>query len=150
MITTFYSFKGGVGRSFALLETAAQLARRGRSVLVWDLDLEAPGLQRVPALRRLEHSVKGGTLDLLGHFQQADYDIAPAITALPGLIVDLEHEAVLSAGGKLSFLLPSVLDADYAARFAGIDWKRLFAPEAGPGSAFFSALAQQLTGALGY
>lgn len=41
----FYSFKGGVGRSMALINTAAILAgRRGFRVLVLDLDLEAPGL----------------------------------------------------------------------------------------------------------
>ncbi|MDP2064439.1 MAG: hypothetical protein Q8K38_00505 [Burkholderiaceae bacterium] len=40
----FASLKGGVGRSTALSVTAADLARRGRNVLVIDLDLEAPGL----------------------------------------------------------------------------------------------------------
>jgi len=40
----FSSLKGGVGRSTALSVLAAELADRGRSVLVLDLDLEAPGL----------------------------------------------------------------------------------------------------------
>lgn len=40
----FATLKGGVGRSTALSVTAADLARRGRNVLVIDLDLEAPGL----------------------------------------------------------------------------------------------------------
>lgn len=40
----FASLKGGVGRSTALAIAAADLARRGRNVLVVDLDLEAPGL----------------------------------------------------------------------------------------------------------
>lgn len=40
----FASLKGGVGRSTALTVMAADLARRGRNVLVVDLDLEAPGL----------------------------------------------------------------------------------------------------------
>jgi tetratricopeptide (TPR) repeat protein len=43
-IFTFYSYKGGVGRSMALLNTAYALAGRGRNVLVIDADLEAPGL----------------------------------------------------------------------------------------------------------
>ncbi len=43
-IFTFYSFKGGVGRSLALLNTAYTLASRGRHVLVVDMDLEAPGI----------------------------------------------------------------------------------------------------------
>lgn len=39
----FYSYKGGVGRSLALAHCAVELARRGRKVLIVDLDLEAPG-----------------------------------------------------------------------------------------------------------
>jgi tetratricopeptide (TPR) repeat protein len=43
-IFTFYSFKGGVGRSMAVLNLAYALAAKGRQVLVLDMDLEAPGL----------------------------------------------------------------------------------------------------------
>lgn len=43
-IITFYSFKGGVGRSFLLANVAARLAAKGRRVLCVDWDLEAPGL----------------------------------------------------------------------------------------------------------
>ncbi len=41
---TFYSYKGGVGRSMALANTAALLVQQGRRVLLIDFDLEAPGL----------------------------------------------------------------------------------------------------------
>ena len=43
-IVTFYSFKGGVGRTTALTHVAWILAKRGRKVVAVDLDLEAPGL----------------------------------------------------------------------------------------------------------
>ena len=43
-IFTFYSYKGGVGRSMAVLNTAYTLAGWGKHVLVVDLDLEAPGV----------------------------------------------------------------------------------------------------------
>lgn len=43
-IFTFYSYKGGVGRSMAVMNVAYTLAGRGRHVLVVDMDLEAPGL----------------------------------------------------------------------------------------------------------
>jgi MinD-like ATPase involved in chromosome partitioning or flagellar assembly len=43
-VFTFYSFKGGVGRSLALFNVGAVLADLGRRVLVVDADLEAPGL----------------------------------------------------------------------------------------------------------
>ncbi|MDA7520879.1 hypothetical protein N8546_01755, partial [bacterium] len=41
---TFYSYKGGVGRTLAMVNTAAYLVRTGRSVVLLDFDLEAPGL----------------------------------------------------------------------------------------------------------
>jgi cellulose biosynthesis protein BcsQ len=40
----FASLKGGVGRSTALSVLAAELAERGRALLVVDLDMEAPGI----------------------------------------------------------------------------------------------------------
>lgn len=43
-IFTFYSYKGGVGRSMACLNLAYALAGKGRHVLLVDMDLEAPGL----------------------------------------------------------------------------------------------------------
>jgi hypothetical protein len=43
-ITTFYSFKGGVGRTMALANVAFLAAANGMRVLVMDWDLEAPGL----------------------------------------------------------------------------------------------------------
>ena len=46
IVYTFYSFKGGVGRTMALANVAALLAKWGHSVLVVDWDLEAPGLER--------------------------------------------------------------------------------------------------------
>jgi MinD-like ATPase involved in chromosome partitioning or flagellar assembly len=48
---TFYSFKGGVGRTFALVNVGAYLAKRGRRVLLVDFDLEAPGLETFDRLR---------------------------------------------------------------------------------------------------
>ena len=42
-VISFFSFKGGVGRTTALASVAIQLARVGRRVCVVDLDLEAPG-----------------------------------------------------------------------------------------------------------
>ena len=45
-VITFYSFKGGVGRSMALANIAALCAQRGKTVLALDFDFEAPGLHR--------------------------------------------------------------------------------------------------------
>ncbi|WP_420129641.1 KGGVGR-motif variant AAA ATPase [Longimicrobium sp.] len=45
-IITFYSYKGGTGRSMALANVAWILASSGKRVLAIDWDLEAPGLHR--------------------------------------------------------------------------------------------------------
>ena len=45
-IVTFYSYKGGTGRSMALANVAWVLASSGKRVLAIDWDLEAPGLHR--------------------------------------------------------------------------------------------------------
>jgi len=45
MIFTFYSYKGGVGRSMALANIAEMLYERGSSVLMIDWDLDSPGLE---------------------------------------------------------------------------------------------------------
>ncbi|MFM7830997.1 MAG: hypothetical protein ACKPJD_04370, partial [Planctomycetaceae bacterium] len=45
-ILTFYSYKGGTGRSMSLANVAWILAMNGHRVLMLDWDLEAPGLHR--------------------------------------------------------------------------------------------------------
>lgn len=70
MIVTFYSYKGGVGRSMAVANVAELLRRRGLDVLMVDFDLEAPGLERYFDTPETEVSPgemqkRRGVLDLL-------------------------------------------------------------------------------------
>src|SRR4051812_14058860 len=64
-VVTFYSFKGGVGRTMTLANTAFLAACSGKRVLVMDWDLEAPGLAyyfrgvQEPALARALRSSPG-------------------------------------------------------------------------------------------
>src|SRR5436189_3418992 len=44
-ILTFYSYKGGVGRTMALTNIACILATWKKKVLIVDWDLEAPGIE---------------------------------------------------------------------------------------------------------
>jgi hypothetical protein len=73
LIVTFYSFKGGAGRSMALANVAWILASNGHRVLVVDWDLESPGLHRYfhPFLidKSLDSSI--GVLELLQEFAAA-------------------------------------------------------------------------------
>lgn len=48
---TFYSFKGGVGRTLALANVGVELAKTGRRVLIVDFDLEAPGMDTFRLLK---------------------------------------------------------------------------------------------------
>ena len=45
-IVTFYSYKGGVGRTMALANIAILLSQMNLRVLAVDWDLEAPGLEK--------------------------------------------------------------------------------------------------------
>ncbi|RKN74976.1 tyrosine-protein kinase family protein [Paenibacillus ginsengarvi] len=46
-IISFYSYKGGVGRTAALIHVAYILASRGKKVVIIDMDIEAPGMSNV-------------------------------------------------------------------------------------------------------
>jgi Mrp family chromosome partitioning ATPase len=59
-VQTFYSYKGGVGRSLLLANYAHFLSRSGQKVVVVDLDLEAPGLHFKFGVAE---AVRGGVVD---------------------------------------------------------------------------------------
>lgn len=61
-IVTFYSFKGGMGRTTALAAAMLQLAKCGKNVLAVDTDIEAPGLA---SLFFPESQIQKGTIDYL-------------------------------------------------------------------------------------
>ncbi|HMG15998.1 MAG TPA: AAA family ATPase [Saprospiraceae bacterium] len=67
-IVTFYSYKGGVGRSMALANIAFELAKRNKKVLIVDWDLEAPGLEKYFSSFSITKAT-AGLLQLLLEFQ---------------------------------------------------------------------------------
>ncbi|MBB6091188.1 hypothetical protein HNQ60_000034 [Povalibacter uvarum] len=73
MIYTFYSFKGGVGRSMALAGAAYLFAERGLRVLAIDFDLEAPGLERYYFERDAARDARTrrGVIDLILTYKRA-------------------------------------------------------------------------------
>jgi cellulose biosynthesis protein BcsQ len=111
IIATFYSLRGGVGRSTALAYTARILARRGHTVLCIDMDLEAPGLT---ALFGREADIREGQ-GVLPLLIQLDQGQVPNIQ---------EHLLRLSETDELYCIPAGKPDANYARML------NLLAPEA--------------------
>ncbi|MEM7406279.1 MAG: hypothetical protein AAF458_13355 [Pseudomonadota bacterium] len=89
MIFTFYSYKGGVGRSMAMANVAQSLYEHGLRVVCIDWDLEAPGLEAYffqDADQIEDFRSQPGLINLLSSFQRA----------LPRLGLD-EQETAVSA-----------------------------------------------------
>jgi cellulose biosynthesis protein BcsQ len=78
VICTFYSYKGGVGRSMALAKSADILARAGLRVLMIDFDLEAPGLEQYFEIDQKEMRAHAGLFDLISHYKAAMASSLPA------------------------------------------------------------------------
>lgn len=94
----FASLKGGVGRSTALAVVAAELARKGRNVLVIDLDLEAPGVGSL--LLDDERCPMFGAIDYL-----VERNLGPVDAELAR---DLVGTSALTRGRGLVHVVPAV------------------------------------------
>src|SRR6266404_1163377 len=88
-LITFYSYKGGVGRTMAVANIATLLAMWGRRVLVVDWDLEAPGIEHFffakPELARIHQ--RKGLIDLLSELSERTETNVPN-DAWSGLLVE--------------------------------------------------------------
>ncbi len=115
-VTTFYSFKGGVGRTMALVNAAVTLALSGRRVLVVDFDIEAPGLDTFDVLRPREEVP--GIIDYVTQYLESEQ--APNAADFIG-----ECPAIGEKGGGL-WIMPSGRNETYAANFNQIDWGELY------------------------
>lgn len=128
-VTTFYSFKGGVGRTTLLVNAACVLADRGERVLLWDLDLEAPGVHHFPGLGPSERLWQSGFLEWLGDTPRCP---TPEPTAAwpSEAWLNLLGDRVYAAHGEhrgTIFVLPALgTHANLGNRYAEVDWNALF------------------------
>jgi MinD-like ATPase involved in chromosome partitioning or flagellar assembly len=113
-VVTFYSFKGGVGRSFTLANVAILLARWGHRVLAIDWDLEAPGLHEY-FKPLLAEPPRTGLVDLVEDFTAGA--VGPVSSYVSHLGTDDSVVDLIAAGRK---------DNDYARRVQNIDWAALY------------------------
>ena len=112
-IVTFYSYKGGVGRTFALANTAVLLAASGYRVLVVDWDLEAPGLDKFFENFSITSAHRpGGILKIL-----ESYNLDQTLQWR-----DYIEKVVFEFDGELAFLPSGYALESYQQRLADFSW----------------------------
>ena len=116
-IITFYSYKGGVGRTMALVNVAAELVRRGRKVLVVDFDLEAPGLETYERLRSKQPHA--GMVEFVTQFMRTRQ--APDVRDFL-----YPTEPIGTKGGQLWVMPAGRRDSAYREALVNLSWKRLY------------------------
>lgn len=103
----------------ALVNTAVELAKRGRKILIVDFDLEAPGLPTYSPFTSLHNSP--GIVEYVTKY----IDTAAAPRAI-------DFIAKCNVGDTNIWVMPAgKRDAHYASRFTSIDWQSLYADHQG-------------------
>jgi formylglycine-generating enzyme required for sulfatase activity/MinD-like ATPase involved in chromosome partitioning or flagellar assembly len=138
-IITYYSYKGGTGRTMALANTAWVLASNGYRVLMVDWDLEAPGLHRYfhPFLTDKTLSDTRGMIDLVFDYQRTVLALPESEGArrLPAEWYD-EHVNIFPyitelvwpqpGFGELHLLPAGRQNSDYGKRVNTFNWSQLY------------------------
>jgi cellulose biosynthesis protein BcsQ/tetratricopeptide (TPR) repeat protein len=152
-VLTFYSYKGGTGRSMALANVAWILASAGRKVLVIDWDLEAPGLHRYfrPFLIDDELAASDGLIELVDNYaneaiRPVDPDAPPApdwyiaYADFRDYVVSVNFD-YFPGGGKIDFLPAGRQNDRYAITVNSFNWQNFYDRLGGGG--FFEAVKTQ-------
>ena len=156
-VFTFYSYKGGTGRSMLLANVAWLLAGAGSKVLLIDWDLEAPGLHRYfrpflgddPELKK-----QGGVIEWLTDYWDACLDDPQAsVETLVRDYADPRHyvrplQTTSYLAGGIDLLCAGRQDHSYGAAVADFDYTRLY--EKLRGEEFIDVAKQILVGPGGY
>ncbi len=123
-VVTFYSFKGGTGRSMALVNVAADLLARDRKVLLVDFDLEAPGLDTFPM--ELDRPVSRGLVEMIADYLDSNSESTPAVQ-------EYVYEARIDgvSNGSLWIMPAGSQDTSYDSRFKCIDWQDFYQDQGG-------------------
>jgi MinD-like ATPase involved in chromosome partitioning or flagellar assembly len=151
MIFTFYSYKGGVGRSMALANMAELFYQAGSKVLVVDWDLEAPGIERFFPIDAEKVQSKPGILDLiLGYKKQMtkEWELSDSDDDLPfddprKFLIEIRSQQL--GPGKLWLLTSGKRDGDsfssYAYAIRNFNWQDFY--ENWEGESYFEWLRQK-------
>lgn len=117
MFVTFYSYKGGVGRTFNLANIAVVLGRWGYRVLCIDWDLEAPGLHHYFGPWYSQDAGRG--------LVEWIHDFGAGVPASwHDSVVPLDR---LDLPGRVDFIPAGRFDDKYSNRAQDLDWATLYA-----------------------
>ncbi|MEZ5401216.1 MAG: ParA family protein [Bryobacteraceae bacterium] len=121
-VITFYSFKGGVGRSLALANVAVDLAQHGKRVLLVDFDLEAPGLDAFKPLR--PKRLSPGIVEFVTTYIETGVspDAAQFIC---------EAADTANVTGEMLVMPSGLRNKTYSGRLGDIDWQKLYRQQEG-------------------
>jgi len=122
-VITFYSYKGGVGRTLAASNFAVYLAKLGLKTVVIDFDLEAPGIDAKFGLPELPSNQKG-LLDYILVFQQTNQAMESLQDILVPVPLDNTEKTTL-------WLIPAgqYLSENYYRQLNQLDWSIIFSQE---------------------
>ena len=148
-IITFYSYKGGTGRTMALANVAWILASNGKRVLTVDWDLESPGLHKFfhPFLDESTVSATPGVIEIINDYASAAVDPGPRSDDWHLEFAQVERDAVslewaFPDGGKLDFLSAGRQNRDYSAAVCSLDWDNFY--DRLGGGRFFRAMRDDM------
>lgn len=132
MIVAFYSYKGGVGRSLALANVACLMAEdreHPQRVLVWDFDVEAPGLHKLfPPKKSHQYGF-------------VDFAYESVISGKLPSITEYIYESEVSG---IDVLPAGKMGASYCDKLQQINWLEFFKESPKDPGEFFGGLLKSL------
>jgi len=129
IVVTFYSFKGGVGRSTALASTAYLLAKEGKKVLILDMDFEAPSLDKLFNVGEMDQYHKAGLVEIIRKIENEDKEMD-----LTRYMIPIDDNILLIPAGQIS--------PYYIYGLSQIDLKRYYRFERNPLRELFDMLKE--------
>jgi tetratricopeptide (TPR) repeat protein len=151
-VVTFYSYKGGAGRTMAVANIAWILASNGKRVLVVDWDLESPGLHRYfpPTVLPVDTLADtAGIVDLVRSFETAAVEEVPwqpeewcrDNMLISRFAIKLNWDK-FPEGGRIDFVSAGLQNRTYSAAVGGLDWDKFYADLGG--GLLFDAMRQDM------